>query len=398
MIILKKCEKINICVEESVVIKGSGNFKIMYLQRIYDGKSPYKCEERGYPVLPKPLQNEYADNVGDAIGEFNRLVEMFHPKSSESTPDKSNFGDALQDMMLKVLAEQSAEKVVDFAKPLIDEHIRKTYGSLPEVKIFKMPDGATKKIEGVTHEKFEDVLNLVLMDIPVFLTGKAGTGKNVICKQVADALGLEFYFTNAVTQEYKLTGFIDAMGKYQETQFYKAFTDGGLFFLDEMDASIPEVLIILNSALANKYFDFPNGKVDAHKDFRVISAGNTFGTGADIEYTGRFQLDMASLDRFAMIEVDYSEEIETALAENDREIIDFARVFRKVADNSGIKCLFSYRTVDRLAKLKGVFPPKDAIKMSLTKGLRSDDIRILYNELKGSIPNNLYVMALKELM
>ena len=44
------------------------------------------------------------------------------------------------------------------------------------------------------------------LDIPVFLTGPAGVGKNVICKQVAEALGLDFYFSNAISQEYKVTG------------------------------------------------------------------------------------------------------------------------------------------------------------------------------------------------
>ena len=131
------------------------------------------------------------------------------------------------------------------------------------------------------------------------LTGAAGTGKNVICKQVAQALGLKFYFSNAVTQEYKLTGFTDANGRYQPTQFYKAFTEGGVFMLDEIDASIPEVLVILNSAIANGYFDFPApiGYVDAHPDFRVVAAGNTTGNGADFEYVGRNQLDASSLEQ-----------------------------------------------------------------------------------------------------
>ena len=117
----------------------------------------------------------------------------------------------------------------------------------------------------------------------MFLAGPAGSGKNVICKQIAKALDLDFYFSNAVTQEYKLTGFTDANGTYHESQFYKAFRNGGLFMLDEMDASIPEVLIILNAAIANRYFDFPApiGYVEAHPDFRVVAAGNTFGNGAD---------------------------------------------------------------------------------------------------------------------
>ena len=76
--------------------------------------------------------------------------------------------------------------------------------------------------------------------------------------------------------------------------------------LDEMDASIPEVLVILNAAIANRYFDFPApiGYVEANPNFRVIAAGNTTGHGADFEYVGRNQLDGASLDRFAVVKID----------------------------------------------------------------------------------------------
>lgn len=100
------------------------------------------------------------------------------------------------------------------------------------------------------------IASVTLRSTKPFQTGKWQFSCHfpVICQQVAEALGLDFYFTNAVTQEYKLTGFIDANGNYQETQFYKAFTKGGLFFLDEMDASIPETLIILNAAIANRYY------------------------------------------------------------------------------------------------------------------------------------------------
>lgn len=62
------------------------------------------------------------------------------------------------------------------------------------------------------------------------------------------------------------------MGNYQETQFFKAFTEGGLFMLDEMDASIPEVLVILNAAIANRYFDFP-APIDIGK--RILISGSS---------------------------------------------------------------------------------------------------------------------------
>lgn len=287
----------------------------------------------------------------------------------------------MQKFMMSTIAKASEDEIMNIIVPKIDARIKEVYGFLPEKHEIKTPT-ETRKIEGTLHEKFDEVLQIVNLDIPVYLTGKAGTGKNVICKQVAEALGLDFYFTNAVTQEYKLTGFIDANGKYQETQFYKAFTKGGVFFLDEMDGSIPEVLIILNAAIANRYFDFPIGKVEAHPNFRIIAAGNTLGTGADNNYTGRYCLDRASLDRFALINIDYSPKIEKAMALNNMDLVNFAHAFRKATDSMGIECLFSYRTINRIAKLEQVFSNlKEVIQISLLKGMDVDDLNIINKEL-----------------
>lgn len=387
MIILKKCSKINIIIDDKDLLDGKTNFKVLYQQRTYDGYT-FKCEDDPDKYLYPQLKDEYRENYNDAMVEFNRLQQIYAPKSDP-------FGSQLEKMMLRVLAEQSADKVLEIAKPMLDEHIKKTYGLLPQVIEVKTPT-QSHTIKGATHEKFEQVLNLVNLDIPVFLSGPAGSGKNVICKQVAESLGLEFYFTNAVTQEYKLTGFIDANGTYQETEFYKAFKYGGLFFLDEMDASIPDVLIILNAAIANRYFDFPNGKIIAHPDFRVIAAGNTFGTGADIEYTGRFQLDGASLDRFALIDIDYSPAIERAITNDNQELLDFCHKFRNICKRDGIICLFSYRTLERISKLEDVFDNlSEVIKISLTKGLQRDDLKIIYNGFDFS---NKYTKALNQLI
>lgn len=303
----------------------------------------------------------------------------------------------MQKFMMSTIAKASEDEIMNIIVPKIDARIKEVYGFLPEKHEIKTPT-ETRKIEGTLHEKFDEVLQIVNLDIPVYLTGKAGTGKNVICKQVAEALGLDFYFTNAVTQEYKLTGFIDANGKYQETQFYKAFTKGGVFFLDEMDGSIPEVLIILNAAIANRYFDFPIGKVEAHPNFRIIAAGNTLGTGADNNYTGRYCLDRASLDRFALINIDYSPKIEKAMALNNMDLVNFAHAFRKATDSMGIECLFSYRTINRIAKLKQVFSNlKEVIQISLLKGMDVDDLNIINKELAKDkeLKGNKYVEAMK---
>lgn len=403
MILLVTTEKLSIVVENEDLLKGNKNFKILCQQRMYDGKT-YKCISDPTKFnLYKNIVYDYEAHKSEAEEEFDKQFKMLSKPEPNPTPTPNpdpnpaptgnDFGTQLQNMMLKVLAEQSVDKVMEQAKPILDDYIKKTYGALPKVVKVETEKG-TKEIKGITHEKFEQVLKIINADIPVFMTGGAGTGKNVIAKQVAESLGLEFYFTNAVTQEYKLTGFIDANGKYQETQFFKAFTKGGLFFLDEMDASIPEVLIILNSALANGYFDFPCGKFDAHPDFRVISAGNTFGTGADIEYTGRFQLDGASLDRFAVIEIDYSPAIEDALADGDTDLLEFVRTFRKVTYKAGIKCIASYRTIERVKKMKELFSLKEVLKMALTKGLRTDDLNIIKKGFADEGVNNEYVKAL----
>lgn len=316
-------------------------------------------------------------------------VEVTANTSVPSTPQTT-----LDALIAKSVAQISVESVMTTVKPFVEKYIADTYGMLPKVIEVKT-EKETHKVQGCTHYEFETILKLVVADIPVFLTGPAGCGKNVICKQISEALGLQFYFSNAVTQEYKITGFIDANGHYQETQFYKAFTQGGVFMLDEMDASTPEVLVILNAAIANRYFDFPNGRVDAHPDFRIVAAGNTYGTGADIEYTGRFQLDASSLDRFAVIEVGYDENIELAIADNDKEVVRFIHDFRRAVKVADIKFTVSYRAIERFVKLKSMFDTQKAIQLAVLRGMDKDDAQMVAKGLP--LNNNQYNVELKKM-
>lgn len=245
----------------------------------------------------------------------------------------------------------------------------------------------------IKHHKFNEIKVCVDNDVPVYLYGPAGSGKNHVLQQIAEELGLDFYFTNSVQQEFKITGFIDAGGTYQETEFFRAFTKGGLFFLDELDASIPEVLVLLNAALANRYFDFPQyGKVDAHPDFRVVSAGNTVGTGADEQYTGRLQLDQATLDRFAMIEFDYDKKIELAIAKGNEELVSFIRSLRKQALDKGIAATFSYRCISVVTKLEGKLDLKEVLKIAVIKGLDKDTVRTFQTTASNKYSKALWMM------
>lgn len=371
----------------SILTDGKGT-QVMFLNQIFD-YGTWKCIS---DPSRKALYQAQREEARALHSQVEKELEAMTSEESTSCPaPSSSFGSEIEKIIIETIAKASADKIIENAKPFINQYILDNFGILPQKHEVTLPDGTKHEFEGVTHEKFDDVLKLVEMNIPVFLVGQAGTGKNVICKQVAEALGLDFYFTNAVTQEYQIKGFIDANGHYHETQFYKAFTNGGLFFLDEMDGSIPETLIMLNSAIANGYFDFPTGKVTAHKDFRVISAGNTIGMGADIEYTGRYQLDASSLDRFALVNIDYSPKIEEAISGGNLDLCQFAKEFRKVCTENGIKCLFTYRSIERISKLEKVFPLSEVIRMSLTKGLNTDDINVIKSKMTL---HNKYVEAL----
>ena len=396
MIILATNSKtgVSVVVKDEDMMKGNKTYYANYIGGYYNPRNQFKpCLEgtEGKRRLYDKFVDVYNELIPEADKKFEELSKMFAKPETKPEPavPAGGLGNQLETIMLQVLAEQSTGKVLELAKPLLEKHIVETFGCLPQRHEFKMPTG-TKIVTGTVHERFDTVLNLVNADIPVFLTGAAGTGKNVLCKQIAEAMDLEFYFTNAVTQEYKLTGFIDANGTFHETQFYKAFTEGGLFMLDEMDASIPEVLIILNAAIANRYFDFPTGRVDAHEDFRLIAAGNTFGTGADMEYSGRYQLDAASLDRFALVEIDYSLAIEQAITNGNTELIDFIHAFRKATTEAGIKHLATYRSMERICKLEGVMDLIETLKICLFKSLGIDDMKILVGNMKLSSSNKYF--------
>ena len=245
---------------------------------------------------------------------------------------------------------------------------------VPEVKVV-MP-----KVEEngeVRHEKYEMIKACLTCNIPIYLAGPAGSGKNHTVEQIARELNWNFYFSNSVQQEFKLTGFIDAGGDYHGTEFYKACTDDNdcIFFLDEMDASIPEVLVLLNAAIANGYFEFPNGRVDL-KHVHFVAAGNTVGSGADEMYTGRLVLDQATLDRFAIIDFDYSVRIEMAISKNNEDLVNFIHELRTQASDKGIRATFSYRCITMVTKLESTgMDLKDIIKIAVMKGLDKDTIK-----------------------
>ena len=324
---------------------------------------------------------EYADEHGAARQERNEDAHKPQPAGAIPTAQAADFTAA--GAALAMLAQIKEEQV--FAKVCkdLDTFIFEKYGKLPQKEIVvKLPDGSTKSAGGVQHEKFETILKYLTADVPVFMSGPAGTGKSSIAKSAAKALDMDFYFSGAVQDIYKFTGFVDANGHYSKTQFYDFCCNGGVFFLDEMDASIPEVLVALNAAIANRYFDFPCGKVELNENCRFICAGNTYGTGADAEYTGRYQLDAATLDRFAVVDIDYSKDIFNAVTNGNKELIAFIYDLRKASKAVGVNMILSYRCAQNVTAMESVgLDTASCVKQCIAKGLSKDAAHMISERL-----------------
>ena len=165
------------------------------------------------------------------------------------------------------------------------------------------------------HTSFPLLLAVCTARVPCMMVGPAGSGKTSAAIAVAKAMGLTFHSTacNEQMSPAGLLGFTHANGGYVRTAFREAYEHGGIFLLDEMDRGRPAVLTALNMALANGHMTFPDLTIERHADFIVLAGCNTYGNGADRQYTTAQQLDAATLDRFFALKWDYDKSLTRAL-------------------------------------------------------------------------------------
>ncbi len=373
------------------------------------------------PILFKKSKTNmelYLESLNSLLAQITD--EAIRAKIEQSINEyfsSQNSKETINNLIIKELNTEAKKQMLEVIKRTIQEYTKENniaeqlrrlldeklteYANriqIPITHIIKLNDtlkGQTPP--GFYHEKFEQILSQVQLDEPIMLIGPAGSGKNVTISQVASALGQNMYYTNNVTNEFKLTGFIDAGGNYRDTEFYKAFKNGGLFFLDELDGSDPSALIVINSALANGYMAFPHETIDRHPDFRIIAAANTWGTGANLQYIGRNILDGATLDRFDTIYFDYDEKLEQTLYPCD-EVLEFMWAFRKAVFKARIPHIVSTRGIGKVYKKEiNQIPVQVTLESNVTKNLNQDDINIIIGNMENVNENNKYFNGLQRL-
>jgi hypothetical protein len=247
-----------------------------------------------------------------------------------------------------------AEEVRRIAREAAREIVAQSQG--PREIVVRVENREPVKLKGLAHRAFERLLKMVAAGVNVWLAGPAGSGKTTAAEMVAEALGLPFMFNGAIDTEYKLSGFVDAHGRVVSTAFRKAYTEGGVYLFDEVDASLPGATLAFNAALAGSKCDFPGetAPVARHPDFRCIAAGNTWGHGATVEYVGRNKLDAAFLDRFVQLTWDYDEDLERAMIPADEASQAWCATVQKLrarARSRGLKVVISPRASVNGSKL-----------------------------------------------
>ena len=168
----------------------------------------------------------------------------------------------------------------------------------------------------------------VLMDFvanreAVLLYGDSGSGKTTAAMQVAELSGLDFEYIAFcdMTQDYQILGHVDINGDFHETPLTRAFKEGKVLLLDEVDSANSNTALTLNAIIdQRRMFDVKTGEmIDANPDFAVVAAGNTGGSGATNDYAGRNQQDGAFLNRFARLPWGYDEKMEGAIVRKQHE-------------------------------------------------------------------------------
>jgi len=190
-----------------------------------------------------------------------------------------------------------------------------------------------KKTGAIYHEKFDDLLTIILNNDVPYMFGPSGCGKTyMIEKQLAKLLGLDVVTNGFIMYETDILGFNNANGVYVPSNFYRCYKYGDIIFLDELDNSSPSSTIVLNSFIGNdedSYYTFPNGdRVKRHSNFRILAAGNTRGNGRTESHNTRKKIDEAVMQRLTPVEIDYDNRIEEKILVDYPGWYNFAINFR----------------------------------------------------------------------
>lgn len=168
------------------------------------------------------------------------------------------------------------------------------------------------------RETLRDVINFIDCSFGdgLMITGPTGSGKTSLIEQVLARM-------NYPAQSFTCGGsteFMDLVGQWVLTNgntqwvdgcLTKAMREGHVLILNEMDLVDPAELANLNAILEGSPLvisQLGGEIVHPHPNFRLVGTTNSNGSGSDGMYVGVQKQNLALLDRFVVIKVDYADE------------------------------------------------------------------------------------------
>lgn len=340
---------------------------------------------RGKDTLPRIRRTKEQIAAGLSIDDLRRKSEIiiYQPKTTKqesntqmqtqtqvngngttylplTTNQPTSNGTENAEKYLNTLALTVTQSVLSSVFPIIQKQndemiarINQVANTTKVVAAIKFNDEPIKMLKREAHPLLPRVTGMLKVGLTPLLVGPAGCGKTMLAEQCAEALGLSFSHLcfSAGASETWLFGRQTPNG-FVEGEFSRVYKNGGLFLADELDAADANLLMSINTALANGHLYNPisGENIKRHENFYFIGAANTYGKGGDSTYTGRNRLDAATLDRFTVINIDYEKNIEEKLCSNP-EIITALWELRAKLKERGSNEIISYRSFVKAEKL-----------------------------------------------
>lgn len=346
--------------------RGVGSFKWKSNVTEWNENYPLRTPEEKHLIDKNPPKSPAEENIEEESKreikeQEERMEEPAQEEESEEKVDVTAF---------KVMRKHYAQmfEVVEKLNHKIGKLESKLEEESRQVKVMEIQlwNGKTHKVKNIVKPAvFEEVCDLIKCSRNVLLVGPAGCGKTHLADLIAQTFNFRFAAIGGagLTENHLLGSGVPNLTTgekvYQGTEFQSFYEEGpgkgnkysgSLFLFDEYDAADANVLLSLNTALANNYCILPNRikkpRAEKHDLFRCIATANTFGRGASRQYAGRNQIDEASLDRFriGLVEMTYDPVIEAHVCPNS-ELRESLQTIRKKVEEAGLRRVVSSRFI-----------------------------------------------------